>query len=275
MACGRPNAASMAGPRRCRKAPAAPGSSAIIGEPCERRATARIGVMLASERTCASLASRRVARSVRKLCIHELVYVSPVMTPAALVALPLWPLAWRQTLRDFRAGELRLLRGGGDAGGGRADRGRLLRRPPQARPGARRARSCSAATPIVASDQPTPPAFADERAPLGLRVGDHAPAFRAWRARREHAAARSRLVAVKAVERRLSAARRAARARRRRRSRATRARRARAPGTVWVDAGAARRAAAADRRRAAARRCGACAIARVDRRSSPTAAPAS
>src|SRR3982751_3210663 len=37
IAFGRPQAASIAGPRRCMKAPAAPGSSAIIGEPCETK----------------------------------------------------------------------------------------------------------------------------------------------------------------------------------------------------------------------------------------------
>ena len=34
---GRPHCCTMAGPRRCMKWPAGPGSRAIMGEPCERK----------------------------------------------------------------------------------------------------------------------------------------------------------------------------------------------------------------------------------------------
>jgi len=42
MAFGRPKVASMAGPRRIMKLPAAPGSSAIIGEPWETKIEGRV-----------------------------------------------------------------------------------------------------------------------------------------------------------------------------------------------------------------------------------------
>src|SRR6187402_1804129 len=41
IARGRPKAASIVGPSRCMKAPASPGSRAIIGEPCETKIEGR------------------------------------------------------------------------------------------------------------------------------------------------------------------------------------------------------------------------------------------
>ncbi len=84
----------------------------------------------------------------------------------------------------------------------------------------------------------------------------------------------SRLVAVKAVSERLSAARRVAAAQCSPTRRWQRRAAPPEPGTVWVDAGAARCAAAEAGRHAAAGRCGA-ADRRASSSSSPTAAPAS
>ena len=125
---------------------------------------------------------------------------------------------------------------------------------------------------IVASDQPAPPAFAAQAAALGLRRRDHRPS-RAWAAP----------PTTRAAPRGWSPSRRSPTATRCAASCAWPTRRA-APrprwrarpsrGTVWVDAGAARRAAAC---RSATRCCSAtpaCASPRSSS-SSPTAAPAS
>lgn len=80
-----------------------------------------------------------------------------------------WALAWRQSLRDFRAGELRLLMvavtlavAALSAVGFFADRlNQGLSRD---------ARQLLGGDAIVASDQPAPPAFAERARALGLQV---------------------------------------------------------------------------------------------------------
>ncbi len=109
----------------------------------------------------------------------------------------LWHLAWRQTLRDFRAGELRLLVvavmlavAALSAVGFFADRidGGL----------ARDARQLLGGDAIVSSDQPTPVAFADQARALGLVTATTAAFPSMGRAPDEQGGA-SRLVTVKAV----------------------------------------------------------------------------
>ncbi len=114
-------------------------------------------------------------------------------------------MAWRQTRRDFRAGELRLLLvavmlavAALTAVGFFADRLNAAL--------ARDARALLGGDAIVASDQPAPPAFAAQAAELKLRVASHTSFPSMARAPDERGGA-SRLVAVKAVSRRLPAAR--------------------------------------------------------------------
>ena len=118
------------------------------------------------------------------------------MTPAALSP-SAWSLAWRQTLRDFRAGELRLLVvavmlavAALTAVGFFADRlqGGL----------ARDARALLGGDAIVASDRPAPPAFAERAASLGLRTAISA-SFPSMARAPDARGGGSRLVAVKAV----------------------------------------------------------------------------
>ena len=153
------------------------------------------------------------------------------MTPAALSP-SAWSLAWRQTLRDFRAGELRLLvvavmlAGAAlTAVGFFADRlqGGL----------ARDARALLGGDAIVASDRPAPPAFAERAASLGLRTAISA-SFPSMARAPEARGGGSRLVAVKAVS-----ANYPLRGALRVREGAGEPREVRsgpAPGTVWVDA---------------------------------------
>ncbi len=109
----------------------------------------------------------------------------------------IWRLAWRQTGRDFRAGELRLLIvavmlavAALTAVGFFADRinGGL----------ARDARQMLGGDAIVASDQPAPPIFAAKARELGLATATTASFPSMGRATEAQGGA-SRLVAVKAV----------------------------------------------------------------------------
>jgi putative ABC transport system permease protein len=145
----------------------------------------------------------------------------------------LWPLAWRQLARDFRAGELRLLVvavtlavAALSAVGFFADRlNNGL---------ARDARQLLGGDAIVASDQPVPAAFGDKARALGLKLAYTASFPSMGRAPDDKGGA-SRLVAVKSVTEgyplrgalRLSEAPGGAQ---------STAARAPAPGTVWVDA---------------------------------------
>jgi putative ABC transport system permease protein len=108
-----------------------------------------------------------------------------------------WGLAWRQLLRDFRAGELRLLIvavmlavAALSAVGFFADRidGGL----------ARDARQLLGGDAIVSSDQPAPPAFADKARALGLSTATTA-AFPSMGRAPDGKGGASRLVTVKAV----------------------------------------------------------------------------
>lgn len=109
----------------------------------------------------------------------------------------LWGLAWRQTLRDFRAGELRLLVvavmlavAALSAVGFFADRidGGL----------ARDARQLLGGDAIVSSDQPTPAAFTEKARALGLTTATTA-AFPSMGRAADDKGGASRLVTVKAV----------------------------------------------------------------------------
>jgi putative ABC transport system permease protein len=108
-----------------------------------------------------------------------------------------WALAWRQTLRDFRAGELRLLLvavtlavGALTAVGFFADR--------LERSLARDARQLLGGDAIVASDKPTPPSFIDEARARSLQIATTTSFPSMGRAPDDKGGA-SRLVAVKAV----------------------------------------------------------------------------
>ena len=122
--------------------------------------------------------------------------VRPTSQPAGQVV-SLWKLAWRQLVRDFRAGELRLLVvavmlavAALSAVGFFADRlNQSL---------ARDARQMLGGDAIVASDQPTPEAFAERARTLGLGVARTITFPSMGRAPDERGGA-SRLVAVKAV----------------------------------------------------------------------------
>ena len=109
----------------------------------------------------------------------------------------LWRLAWRQTLRDFRAGELRLLVvavmlavAALSAVGFFADRieGGL----------ARDARQLLGGDAVVSSDQPAPAAFVDKALALGLATATTA-AFPSMGRAPDGQGGASRLVTVKAV----------------------------------------------------------------------------
>src|SRR5664279_521116 len=144
-----------------------------------------------------------------------------------------WQLGWRQLLRDFRAGELRLLVvavtlavGALTAVGFFADRinGGL----------ARDARQMLGGDAIVSSDQPTPPTFVERAHALGLATATMANFPSMGRAPDEKGGA-TRLVSVKAV----SAAyplRGKLRVRGAPGSKEVDLAAAPAPGTVWVDA---------------------------------------
>ena len=144
-----------------------------------------------------------------------------------------WRLGWRQLLRDFRAGELRLLVvavtlavGALTAVGFFADRinGGL----------ARDARQMLGGDAIVSSDQPTPPSFIERARALGLATATMANFPSMGRAPDEKGGA-TRLVSVKAV----SAAyplRGKLRVRGAPGSKEVELAAAPAPGTVWVDA---------------------------------------
>ena len=109
----------------------------------------------------------------------------------------LWPLAWRQLARDFRAGELRLLLvavtlavAALSAVGFFADRlNHGL---------ARDARQLLGGDAIVASDNPLPPLFADKARALGLKVANTA-AFPSMGRAPDDKGGASRLVSVKSV----------------------------------------------------------------------------
>lgn len=146
---------------------------------------------------------------------------------------PAWALAWRQTQRDFRAGELRLLLlavmlavAALSAVGFFADR--------LERGLARDARQLLGGDAIVASDQPPPQAFIDEARARALAVATSTSFPSMGRAPDQRGGA-SRLVAVKAVSAayplrgRLQLQDRVA-------GPALDAAGAPAPGTVWVDA---------------------------------------
>jgi putative ABC transport system permease protein len=128
---------------------------------------------------------------------------SVIKSELALAGLPqragasVWALAWRQMLRDFRAGELRLLVvavmlavAALTAVGFFADRinGGL----------ARDARQMLGGDAIVASDQPAPPGFAEKARALGLLTATTA-AFPSMGRATEAQGGASRLVSVKAV----------------------------------------------------------------------------
>src|SRR5512135_1107790 len=121
----------------------------------------------------------------------------PVLAPPAQPVPPAWTLAWRQLQRDFRAGELRLLVvavmlavAALSAVGFFADRieGGL----------ARDARQLLGGDAIVASDRPTPAAFAAKARELGLATATTAGFPSMGRAGEAQGGA-SRLVSVKAV----------------------------------------------------------------------------
>jgi putative ABC transport system permease protein len=153
---------------------------------------------------------------------------SPRRTPAA------WQLGWRQLLRDFRAGELRLLVvavtlavGALTAVGFFADRinGGL----------ARDARQLLGGDAIVASDLPAPPAFAERARALGLATATTANFPSMGRAPDDKGGA-TRLVSVKAVSDAYPL-RGKLRIRGAAESSVQDAARAPAPGTAWVDPG--------------------------------------
>lgn len=123
---------------------------------------------------------------------------APSSTPASSIAPSVWRLAWRQTLRDFRAGELRLLVvavmlavAALTAVGFFANRlnGGLERDAAQLLGG----------DAVVASDKPTPAALIDDARARGLRTSTTAVFPSMGRASDEQGGA-SRLVAVKAVD---------------------------------------------------------------------------
>jgi putative ABC transport system permease protein len=108
-----------------------------------------------------------------------------------------WALAWRQTRRDFRAGELRLLLvavtlavGALTAVGFFADR--------LERSLARDARQLLGGDAIVSSDKPTPPSFVDEARARGLSIAT-TTSFPSMGRAPDDKGGVSKLVAVKAV----------------------------------------------------------------------------
>ncbi|MBS0444789.1 MAG: FtsX-like permease family protein [Proteobacteria bacterium] len=118
-------------------------------------------------------------------------------TPAPVLTPPWWQLAWRQAVRDLRAGELRLLLvavtlavAALTAVGFFADRIDTGL--------ARDARQLLGGDAIVASDQPTPPAFVAKARTLGLATADSV-VFPSMGRAPDDRGGTSRLVSVKAV----------------------------------------------------------------------------
>ena len=238
MAFGRPKAASMAGPRRCMKAPASRGSSAVIGEPWEMKIGLKAGVFMSAldHRPCRA-AFRRAECSIQphagRTAAASVTVTRPWTHDTTDSAPSIGALAWRQTLRDFRAGELRLLAlavllavAALTAVGFFADRlNQGL---------ARDAGALLGGDAVVGSDKPAPPELLQRATALGLQTASSASFPSMGRAPDELGGA-SRLVAVKAVsdayplrgQLRLKAAPEAAE-----RNVAG----APARGTVWVDA---------------------------------------
>ena len=146
------------------KAPAAPARAPSSASRGRRRSGKAGGVHAAIDSTSraagcgsaplhAAFNPRQAGRAVRGRCTVPR-HATHDPAPPRLIA-----LAWRQTLRDFRAGELRLLVvavmlavAALTAVGFFADR-------LEQRPGARRRASCSAAMRSSRSDQPAPPAL--------------------------------------------------------------------------------------------------------------------
>src|SRR5918993_3110876 len=205
IAFGRPKAASIAGPSRCMKAPAAPGSSAIIGEPWETKIGGSEEVMRhwitgagASDSTALHTAFATRVPS-RTMTTPSLTHPAPLDAASAppLPAPSAWQLGWRQLLRDFRAGELRLLVvavtlavAALTAVGFFADRinGGL----------ARDARQLLGGDAIVSTDQPTPASFVERARAIGLLTATTANFPSMGRAPDEKGGA-TRLVSVKSV----------------------------------------------------------------------------
>jgi putative ABC transport system permease protein len=134
---------------------------------------------------------KRAARNVRTAVPIVAMSDDELRPPSAFA------LAWRQTLRDFRAGELRLLLvavtlavGALTAVGFFADR--------LERSLARDARQLLGGDAIVSSDRPTPQAFLDEARARGLQVATTTGFPSMGRASDDKGGA-SKLVAVKAV----------------------------------------------------------------------------
>src|SRR5947208_11598662 len=120
-----------------------------------------------------------------------------MQTPEPLVPASLWRLAARQWLRDFRAGELRLLMlavtlavAALCAVGFFADR--------LSHGLTRDARQLLGGDAIVASDQPAPPAFAEKAHELGLATSTSA-VFPSMARAPDDKGGTTRLVSVKAV----------------------------------------------------------------------------
>ena len=164
------------------KAPASRGSSAVIGEPWETK----IGLMLSMpalehpRRGCGfSAAERSIQPQAGQAGAHRLPSraMQDTASPPSIAA-----LAWRQTLRDFRAGELRLLAlavmlavAALTAVGFFADRlNQGL---------ARDAGALLGGDAVVGSDKPTPTELL-QRATAPACAPPAAPASRAWAARR-------------------------------------------------------------------------------------------
>jgi len=183
------------------KAPAAPGSSAIIGEPCETKIEGSMVFMrhwstvLAPVYSVAMHAAFTTRVSSRTMT--TLATTAPVPIPQVPRVPSAWQLGWRQLMRDFRAGELRLLVvavtlavGALTAVGFFADRinGGL----------ARDARQMLGGDAIVSSDQPVPPSLAEKARALGLVTATTANFPSMGRAPDDKGGA-TRLVSVKAV----------------------------------------------------------------------------
>jgi hypothetical protein len=171
------------------KWPASRGSSAVMGEPCEMKSGGMVFMALIESPVQGdAIQPACTVNSVlqRRPC-HQSVTVAPM---TALRPPTLRALAWRQTLRDFRAGELRLLAvavmlavAALTAVGFFADRlGGGLQRD---------ARQLLGGDAVVGSDQPAPADLVAKAQALGLRVAsnaglsEHGP--RARRQGRRHA----------------------------------------------------------------------------------------
>src|SRR5436190_544718 len=110
MAFGRPNVASITGPRRFMKAPASPGSRAIIGEPCETKIEGKGVVSMPHWITAGSDADSTPLHATFTTQVTSAPMTTPSLTqPAPLDATAqparspsAWQLGWRQLLRDDR-----------------------------------------------------------------------------------------------------------------------------------------------------------------------------